>query len=469
MRDDPEIVRLVEDEQKYAQALANLEKKPDEQLQTNLETRLRRLQDDLDTIIQRAKQHIFERIRQRLQQGIGNQLSNKILEQMLPEGAFQAQLQAQKVSLLKTYGELVEKRNRLKEQLENLYKQVFSDAAFTEQDLLRTGQEERRMFFDINQLEKQITPFLQTLDDYEKARQLLRQANELQQRLNQVGAESVAAYQKDLDNWSLRITSELSSQKLQALKFYARWQDQFDSIKTSIDTHLQAERDRFQRVQRDYQTFLAQASTNKPWVEVVFNPSDPQDSYKQLWNQVYELLSSTVRCVQDDLRAAYERVVRLRGGSLENLPTTNRDTMHHNLEAMQRHLSTTIEQTATWVDALSKERLFEKIGVGREPKSAEEALGAVLRQVQGVDEWLAEMEGNVYGYEQQIAAARPSPQEETILAILKKLQQSAGMTEGVELGLLLQQPEMQSINWQDLLRLYSKQRLSIKITPVTFR
>jgi len=79
------------------------------------------------------------------------------------------------------------------------------------------------------------------------------------------------------------------------------------------------------------------------------------------------------------------------------------------------------------------------------------------------------MEGNVYGYEQQIAAARPSPQEETILAILKKLQQSAGMTEGVELGLLLQQPEMQSINWQDLLRLYSKQRLSIKITPVTFR
>jgi len=176
-----------------------------------------------------------------------------------------------------------------------------------------------------------------------------------------------------------------------------------------------------------------------------------------------------VRCVQDDLRAAYERVVRLRGGSLENLPTTNRDTMQHNLEAMQRHLSTTIEQTATWADALSKERLFEKIGVGREPKSAEEALGAVLRQVQGVDEWLAEMEGNVYSYEQQITAARLSPQEKTILAILKKLQQSVGMTEGVELGLLLQQPEMQSINWQDLLRLYSKQRLSIKITPVTFR
>ena len=469
LRDDPEVEKLVDEEKKYAQVLSTLEKKPDEQLQTSLETRLRRLQDDLDIIIRRAKQHIFERVRQRLQQGIGNQLSIKILEQMLPEGAFQAQLQTQKISLLKTYGELVEKRDRLKGQLEELYKQVFSDVAFTEQDLLCTGQEERRVFSDINQLEKQISPFLQTLDDYEKARQLLRQANELQQRLKQVGAESVATYQKDLDNWSLRITSELSSQKLQALKHYARWQDQFDSIKTSIDTHLQAERDRFQRVQRDYQTFLAQASTDKPWVEVVFNPSDPQDSYKQLWNQVYELLSSSVRRVQDDFRAAYERVVRLRGGSLESLSTTNRDVMQHNLEEIQRHLSTTIGQTATWVDALSKERLFQKIEVDREPKSAEEALGAVLRQMQGVDEWLADMEANVYSYEQQIAAARLSPQEETILTILKKLQQSVGMTEGVELGLLLQQPEMQGVNWQDLLRLYSKQRLSIKITPVTFR
>lgn len=468
LRDDPEIVKLIEDEKKYAQALMNLEKKPDEQLQTNLETRFRHLQEDLDTIIQRVKQQIFERIRQRLQQGIGNQLSNRILEQTLPEGAFQAQLQTQKITLLKTYGELAEKRERLKEQLDDFYKQVMRDAAFTESDLARAVQKEQRIFSDINQLDRHVTTFLLTLDDYEKVRQVLRQANDLQQRLKHTGTESAAAYQKELDNWSLLITGELSSQKLPALKHYARWQDQFDRIKQRFEAQLQAERERFQQAQREYQIFLSQSTSNH-WAEVSFNPSEPEDSYKQLWNQVYELLWSAVKRVQDDLRSAYERAARLHGGDLANLPVSDRTTIQHNLDEIQRHLSSSIEQTAVWVNALSKERLFEKMGVGSELKSAKEALGPVLKQVQDVDEWLEDIEANLYGYEHQVTTARLSPQEETILTVLKKLQQSAGMIADIELGVLLQQPEMQGITWQDLLRLYSKQRLSIRITPVTFR
>jgi hypothetical protein len=469
LRDDPGIAKLVEDEPKYVQALVNLEKKPDEQVQTNLETRFRHLQEELDTIIQRVKQQIFERIRQRLQQGIGNQLSNRILEQTLPEGAFQAQLQTQRVTLLKTYGEQVEKRDRLKGQLDECYQQVMGDATFTEQDLARSAQTEQRVFSDLNQLDRQITTFILTLDDYEKARQVLRQANDLQQRLKHAGTESAATYQKELDNWSLLITSELSSQKLSALKYYARWQDQFDSIKQRFETQLQAERARFQQVQQEYRAFLVQTASNH-WVEVSFNPSEPEDSYKQLWNQVYELLWSAVKRVQDDLRFAYERAARLYGGSLEDLPEPDHTTMQRGLGEIQQHLSTSIEQTATWVNALSKERVFEKIGIGSALKSAKGALGPVLKQVQGIDEWLAaEIETILYTYEQQVTAARLSPQEETILDILKKLQQNAGMLADVELGVLLQRPEMQGITWQDLLRLYSKQRLSIKITLVTFR
>lgn len=468
LRDDPEIVKLVQEEQKYAQALTALEKKPDEQLQTNLEMRFRRLQDDLDTIIQRVKQHIFERIRQRLQQGIGNQLSNRILEQTLPEGAFQAQLQAQRVTLLRNYGELAEKRERLKEQLDELYQQVIGNAAFTEHDLVRAVQKELHAFSDIDQLDRQLTTFLQTLDNYEKTRQVLRQVIDLQQRLKYAGTESAPVYQKEIDSWSLLITGELSSQKLSGLKHYARWQEQFDSIKQRFEIQLQAEREHFQQVQREYRTFLAQTASNR-WSEIVFNPSEPEDSYKQLWNQVYELLWSSVKRVQDDLRSAYERTARLYGGVLENLPDPDRTTMQHGLDEIQRHLSTIIEQTATWVNALSKERVFEKMGVGGTLKSAKEALGSVLKQVQDVDKWLASIEDNLYKYEQQVTAARLSPQEETILTILKKLQQSAGMMADVELGVLLQQSEMQGITWKDLLGLYSKQRLSIKITPVTFR
>lgn len=467
LKDDPEVDKLVQEEAKYDQVLTNLGKKSDEQTQTGLETRLRRLQDDLNTIVQRGKQHIFERVRQRLQQGIGSQLSNSVLEQILPEGAFQAQLQAQKTNLLKTYGELAEKRDRLKDHSEALYKSVFSEEAFTEQDLLRAGQEERRVFSEINQMEKQILPFQQTLADYEKARQLLRQANDLQQRLKQVASESMAAFQKDFDNWSLRITSELSSQKLQALKHYAAWQDQFDSLKRSIDTQFQTERERFQRVQQEYRACFSQNSSGR-WFDVVFNPSEPRDSYKQIWEQVYELSRTSVNRVQDDLRSTYERTARLRGSALEELPATERTTLQHNIGEIQQHLNATIGTTAGWAATFTKERLFERIGVDGEPKPAEMVLGPVLKQVQEVDEWLANMEETLYTYEQHVTSARLTPQEETILATLKKLQQSAGMLAEVELGVLLQHPDMQGVSSQHLISLYSKQRLSIKITPVTF-
>lgn len=468
LRDDPEIAKLVEDGEKYAQVLLTLEKKPDEQVQTNLETRFRNLHENLDIIIQRAKQHIFERIRQRLQQGVGHQLSNTILEQALSAGAFQAQLQTQKVSLLKNYGELVEKRERTKAQLDECYKQVLKDEAFTEQELFHASQNEQHIFSEINLLDKQIMTYTQILADYEKARQILHQAHDLQQRFKQASAENAAIYQKELDSWSLLITSELSSQKLQSLKSYPRWQEQFDRIKQRFEAQLQAERERFQRTQREYRDYLAQTPGPR-WVEVIFNPSEPQDSYRQLWQQVYELLGLAVKRGQDDLRAAYERAARLHGGFLENLPDSERLTIQRQLTEIQQHLSHIIEQTAQWASTFSKERVFERIGVDSTLQSAQDALGPALKQIQGVDQWLGEIETNLYNYEQQVSAARLSPQEETILATLKKLQHSAGMLEAVELGVLLQQPEMQGIAWPDLLRLYSKQRLSIKITPVTFR
>lgn len=468
LKDDPEVDKLVQEETKYAQVLENLGKKSDEQTQTGLESHLRRLQGNLDTIVQRGKQYIFERAKQRSQQGVGNQLSSRVLEQTLPEGAFQAQLQTQKISLLKTYGELVEKRDRLKGQLDALYKSAVSEEAFSETDLLRAGQEEQRVFADINQMEKQILPFQQTLEAYEKARQLLRQANDLQQRLKQVASESMSINQKELDNWSLHITGELSSQKLQALKHYAAWQDQFDNLKRTVDTQLQAERERFQRVQQEYRTCLSQNSGGH-WFDVVFNPSEPRDSYKQLWEQVYELLRTSVNRVQDDLRSAYERTARLRGSALEDLSATERVALQHNISEIQLHLNATIGKTAGWAAAVSKERLFEKIGVDGELKPAEMVLGPVLKQVQEVDEWLANIEETLYSYEQRVTSAHLTSQEETILATLKKLQQSVGMLAEVELGVLLQHPDMQDVSWQHLLSLYSKRRLSIKIAPVTFR
>lgn len=467
LHDDPEVVRLVVDEQKYAQALANLEKKPDEQLQTNLETRFRRLQDDLDVIIRRVKQQSFERIRQRRQQGVGKQLVNTVLEQPLPEGAFQAQLQTQRVALLKNYGELNEKRTRLQRQFDELYQQVIADGAFTEQDLARTVEQEQRMFVDLNQLDKHIVAFLQTVEDYKGAQQVLRQALDFQQRLQHAGTESVATYQNELNAWSLQITGELSSQKVVALKRYAHWQEQLDSIKQRFEKQLYAERERFQHTQQEYQAFLSQ-QTNRRWAEVIFNPSDPQDSYKRLWDQVYELLWAVVKRVQDDLRSGYERAARLHGGTLEDLPLNDRTRLQHDLEELQQHLNLTITQTANWTSALSKERVLEKIGAGGAFKPAKEALGPVLRQAREVDEWLAGVEETLYSHEQRVTSARLSPQEETILATLKKLQQSAGMLAEIELGILWQQPEMQNIAWKDLLSLYSKQRLSIKLTPVTF-
>jgi len=470
LKDNQQIDGWLEDAQKYARLVDFLGKNSDEQQQTSLENTIRNRQNDLTATIQMIRQQIAQNIQQRMQQGVMKRVSADILEQALPEGFFQPQLNTQRISLLKEYGDINIKRDQVKEQFNGLHALV-AKAEFSEDNLLHAIQEQKRVQNEIAQIEENTVQFERKENFYNKARQMLHQAKELQMRLQQVSTDIGTAFQKELDEWALGIKGELSSNKLKALEQYGRWQEQFGEIQRRFEQQLQAERERFVKIHTDYKGFLVRQLVHKNlWSDISFNPADPQDSYNRLWDQVHAMLQEVMNSAQKNMQAADDRCARLLGGGLQDLSVADRSAVQTQLEQLQRHLRTTIDEIRALNKATSEERFIQKMKLEGAVKSAEEVLGPVFAQMSNLNEWLVDSLDCVAESEQRIASARLSPQDETILAVLDRLKQSANAAGGIELGLLLQHlTEYQNINWQDIIRLYSKQRLSIKIAPVMFK
>nr|BBH87550.1 hypothetical protein KTC_23010 [Thermosporothrix sp. COM3] len=465
--DDARISSMLEDTGKYDLLLRNLSTKPDEQKQTSLERTIRTRQNDLNNIIHHYQQLWQEQTRDLLRQREAVVISSERLNQPLPEGFFQPQLQTQRVSLLKEYGELVEKRERLRKQLESIAALLVKDD-YSVTDLIRAGEERKSAQQILARLSQQESAFISMEAYYGAARQLLREALDLRQQFEYISAEMSAAFQQELDAWSLHISGELSSRKLKALEGQKKWKEQFDEIARRFHQQMQAERNRFETVHTTYKTFLLrQTRYAQGWQDVRFNPADSQDSYSQLWKQVQAAIQAELEGMQQEMQETYDRCARQLGGALQNLPAHERPGAQQEVEALQLHLQQMIERLRGGIKRITDMRFLQKLRAEGIKEAPESIIGPEIAQLNSLHQWLNESVETLAGYEQRIAAIKLTPQEEEILAVLQRLQQG---TEGeIELGLLLQHlPEHLSITWQDISRLYSKQRLSIKIAPVSF-
>ena len=441
---------------------------PDEVKQSGLSNLLQTRQRDLDRLIQAEQDRMAQDLRRRIQQGIFKQANAEMLHQPLNGNLFATQLNTQRTSLLKEYTELTTKIEPLEAQLHALLQQA-EQSLLPASGVLHVVQAHKHLQKDIHQLEQRQAQVNDLLRYYGQVRHLLSQAQALEQGFQTVPADLAAAFQNELGQWSLGITSELSSDKLNGLSHEPLWKEQLEAIQQRFDTQLRAERDSFASIQADYKSFLKEKFPMvEMWLDVTFNLAEPQDSYSRLWDGVHGVLKRVVEGIRRQVQEVYDRAARLQGGSLSNLPPAERPTLQTQLDKSLARLTEYRERTNKWLESVAAADFMDRVRERGAATSAEIMLKPVIMNVTMQTQDLPPIEHSIAEIEQKVLASSLSAEEEGILARLITLQQETGAGEGVELGLLLQNLSDHKASWDLIAQLYSKQRLRINIAPVVF-
>lgn len=469
LKDNPQVDRWVGELATLDQLIKRCTTTPDEQMQTRIANTIQTRQRDLDLVIQTQQQQIAYQIKQSIQQAAIKQGKPEVLQHTLGEGLFSRQLETQRVSLQREHQEAMERFASLKEQ----YDQIQSLAelpTLNADELVRLVQAYKHFQKTLLDQQERITRVYDLIEVYDRVRQLLSQGQDLQQRrFQQAPADIASSFQERLDAWSLSVTGDLSSDKLDGLKREPAWRRELNELQQEFEQRLQAERERFSNIQSDYKKFLeSKIPQTNLWPDILFNPAEPQDSFTRLWDAVHDALKRAVEMVCRQLQEAHDRAVRLQSGGAQHLPPTERPDFQNLLSALLTQISEYVGPTNTWARDVAEQSFIERVRKNGTSKSAEEMLGPVISQITSLSDWLQEQVERLVEMERSTLAARLSADEEQVLAKLTTLQQSSNSGTEIELGLLFQGDEDQQTWWRLIASLYSKQRLSIKITPLFF-
>jgi len=265
----------------------------------------------------------------------------------------------------------------------------------------------------------------------------------------------------------LQVTSELSSVKLGGLKREAQWREQFDRIEQGFNQQLKEEEARFKSIQSDYQNFLHSAFPHvRVWSDIVFNASQPQDSYQRLWEGIHVFLQDAVKEAHTQVQAVHDRVIRLLNG-IDNLPSAERSATHIHLSDLLAQVGQYIEKTKKWVESTSSPGFIKPIIERGATAAAETILRNVVANITNLTEHIPAVKRIIADDEQRVLAAKLSPEEVVMMEALRDTSSEAKEVDEIELGLLFQRLGGSPVaNWQTLASLYSKQRLSIKIASI---
>lgn len=467
--ENPQLLTYAKEAESIPKLIENFVQHPDEQKQANLLSHIQARQRDLDNIIQAEQKRVEQETERLIQQAVIKQSKVDILTQPLNGGLFSGQLEVQRASLHNAHEEILEKFSPLKAQLNDVLV-LARQPVLAANNLVRLVQTNKGFQKELYDQQKRMAELTETIGYYSQARNLLSQAQDLQRRLQQAPADIATAFQEKLESWSLRITGELSSLKVSGLKREPQWREEFDTLRQDFEQQLQAERDRFARIQEDYQRFLlGKYPELRMWGEVLFNPAEPQDSYARLWEGVHEVLKQAVELSRKQVLALCDRAARLQGGSLSNLPPSERPAIQAQLDDVQDRLNKRSETTNKWFEQVLENKFMDPVRERGAVTPADVMLNPVVikitklteEEVPGLRQTLAEIE-------QRILGAKTSAEEDQLLAELSSLQEKSGTEGEIELGLLLQGIGNQQVGWQLIASLYSKQRLRIKIAPVVF-
>ncbi|HEX2913493.1 MAG TPA: hypothetical protein VH186_22005 [Chloroflexia bacterium] len=466
--DNPQLAKWLKDFEAISQMLKILENQPDESRQSSLLSSIKARQHDIDLLIEGKRREVEQNLAKRVQKGFNGKLNCQVLEKPIEPVLFGQQLEAQRNALLKLCQDSAAQVEPLKQRLADLVA-VAGQSPLPDEDLSRLLQDHKQLNNDIYQYEERQAKLGVTLGYYERSRALLNTAQGLEQRISSVPADLRDAFSDRLQGWSLEVTGALSSAKLQALEHYATWDSDFEVIKREFDERLGAERARFQGIQQDYRNYLSQEFPQVPgWAEVVYNQTEPQDSYNRLWESVHEVFKQAIEHIRHEVQSVYDRAVRLQGGSINQLPPADRPQAQAALNEAIITLTELLSSTGRWVAAVNKANFMDPVRSSGANTQAEQMLKRVMDTIHKLNSNLPTPV--IDEIEQRVNTSTLTPQEEGLMQTLQAIS-SGNASTGVELGLLLQQSgavDNQSAAWQILEKLYSKGRLRIQIAPVNF-
>ncbi len=381
---------------------------------------------------------------------------------------FADQLNTQRLNLLKDYQEIADRLEKLEKQIRTLYDSL-PHVSLSAIEVARSIEQYKRIQKDLQQPQERMAQVGENIQYYHQARQLLMQAQSLQQRLENAPADIAMPFVNALQAWSLQVTSELSSVKLGGLKREPQWREQFESIEREFTQQLKEEEVRFISIQENYQAFLHHAFPYvRIWPDIVFNATQPQDSYKRLWEGVHTFLQEAVKEAHTQVQSVHDRVMRLLSG-LDNLPQSERSATHTRLTGLLAEIGKYIETTKKWVESVSSPDFIEPVVKRGTTEAAETVLHNVVANITKLTEHIPEVHTLIIADEQRVLAAKLSTEEIAMMALLREVAREGDGIDGVELGLLFQRLRgSQTANWQSLASLYSKQRLSVKVAPTEY-
>ncbi len=441
---------------------------PDEQKQSNLEFTIKKRQQGLNMLMQTEIARLADTLRPRVQRSIAKSIKTETLDKPLSDGLFADQLNTQRLNLLKDYQEIADRLEKLEKQIRTLYDSL-PHVSLSAIEVARSIEQYKRIQKDLQQPQERMAQVGENIQYYHQARQLLMQAQSLQQRLENAPADIAMPFVNALQAWSLQVTSELSSVKLGGLKREPQWREQFESIEREFTQQLKEEEVRFISIQENYQAFLHHAFPYvRIWPDIVFNATQPQDSYKRLWEGVHTFLQEAVKEAHTQVQSVHDRVMRLLSG-LDNLPQSERSATHTRLTGLLAEIGKYIETTKKWVESVSSPDFIEPVVKRGTTEAAETVLHNVVANITKLTEHIPEVHTLIIADEQRVLAAKLSTEEIAMMALLREVAREGDGIDGVELGLLFQRLRgSQTANWQSLASLYSKQRLSVKVAPTEY-
>jgi hypothetical protein len=438
---------------------------PDEQKQSSIELTIKKRSQGLNMLMQTEVARLADNVRPLVQRSIAKSIKIETLDKPLSDGLFADQLNNQRLKLLKDYQDIADRLEKLEKQMRALYDSL-AYVSLSAIEVARSLEQYKHIQKDLQLPRERMAQVGENIQYYHQARQLLIQAQGLQQRLLSAPTDIAKPFVNALQAWSLQVTSELSSVKIGGLKREPQWREQFESIEQGFSQQLKEEETRFMSIQEDYQSFLHQAFPRvRVWPNIVFNASQPQDSYKRLWEGVHTFLEEAVKEAHMQVQAVYDRVMRLLSG-LDNLPQVERSTTHTRLTDLLTEIRKYVDTTKKWVESVSNPDFITPVVKRGTTETAETVLHNVVVNITMLTEHIPEVNALITADEQRVLAAKLSAEEIAMLTLLREIARENGTLDEVELGLLFQRlGGSQAVNWQSLASLYSKQRLSVKVAP----
>lgn len=446
-----------EDAQKFTQNIGRLRQKPDDQQAVMARRSVQRYRRDLEDFV-KDRHHDLKnqivRFEKSLHQPSPQHL--RTLSQPIQGGVnYIEQVNDVRSRLFRQVSGLKSETDMHRQQVESVAKALQTDnlsieALVQQADKFKTLQDKNPSFDDkCQEREKDFNHFADWI-------RLVQDGSNLADQLQELG-EAVQEQKQKFHKLSQTITGELSARKLDALPdapTYAmqlqRIYEETRRIKTEASNRFTALQDRYRQALTNRLKYPA----DQLWVPFSYNPSDPEDSYHRLRQEVKKVLLASHQRLQKSLGDQRQEVeVALRSPYLKE--------HYQEMKTTGQTLLTNFTEFSNQLDILHSALQSEET-IRDFPQDGESAFLRLLDSLTSIIDRFRDMRKEVTRLSDVVRKSELTGPEKSVAQLLSV----SGSTELTELQKKTSLPDDE---WWPVLRgLYAKGRIRIFIEPIKY-